>query len=160
MTMQREEVDVGVFEAFVARSEAKLQTALTATYGAQAGRVAALDAFSWAWEHWPRVQAMQNPLGYLYRVGQTSARRHRVRPIPTDVRARAEHEMPEINPELMPALEQLSVQQRTAVMLVHAFGWTVRDVAATLDVAPSTIQTHLERGLVRLRQLLETTDAI
>ena len=43
-------------------------------------------------------------------------------------------------------------------MLVHAFGWTIRDTARTLMVAPSTVQTHLERGLARLRQLLEMTD--
>lgn len=43
-------------------------------------------------------------------------------------------------------------------MLVHAFGWTIRDVARMLEVAPSTVQTHLDRGLDRLRQLLENTD--
>ena len=62
------------------------------------------------------------------------------------------------NPELVPALGRLSAQQPTDVMLVHAFGWTIRDVARTLEVAPSTIQTHLERGLERLRILLEAND--
>jgi DNA-directed RNA polymerase specialized sigma24 family protein len=101
---------------------------------------------------------MGNPVGYLYRVGQSAARRHRVRPIPMDQAAFRANGLPEVNPELVPALGRLSAQQRTAVMLVHAFGWTIRDVARTLEVAPSTIQTHLERGLERLRTLMEATD--
>ena len=119
------------------------------------GRVAACDALSWAWEHWDQIVAMDNPVGYLYRVGQSSIRRNRTRPIPLDSNARGPSNQPEINPELVPALGRLSAQQRTVVMLVYAFGWTVRDAAHTLDLSPSTVQTHLERGLDRLRQLLE-----
>jgi DNA-directed RNA polymerase specialized sigma24 family protein len=143
-----------VFEAFVERSEAKLRIALVATYGPHDGQVAALDALSWAWEHWDQVQAMDNPIGYLYRVGQSSARRNRVRPIPIDSEALRAAGLPDINPGLVPALGHLSAQQRTTVMLVHAFGWTIREVARTLDLAPSTVQTHIERGVERLRQLL------
>lgn len=150
----------GGFEAFVARAEPRLRIALVASYGSDAGRTAALDALSWAWEHWREVQAMANPVGYLYRVGQSSVRRHRVvRPIPIDASTLRAHGLPEIRPDLVPALEQLSVQQRTAVLLVHAFGWTIRDAARTLEVAPSTVQTHLDRGLERLRHLLEDHDA-
>lgn len=87
MSSQCEDVDIGVFEEFVARSESRLELALIATYGPRDGRVAALDALSWAWEHWDQVEAMDNPLGYLYRVGQNSVRRYRVRPIPIAARA-------------------------------------------------------------------------
>jgi DNA-directed RNA polymerase specialized sigma24 family protein len=45
------------------------------------------------------------------------------------------------------------------VLLVHAFGWTIREAAETLRVAPSTVQTHLERGRERLRELLGDDDA-
>ena len=158
VSIQREAVDVGVFEAFVQQSETRLRLALVASYGPRDGQVAALDALSWAWENWDQVRTMANPIGYLYRVGQNSVRRNRVRPIPIDSSTFRAHALPEVRPELLPALGRLSIQQRTAVMLVHAFGWTIREVAGTLEVAPSTIQTHLERGLVRLRQLLESTD--
>jgi DNA-directed RNA polymerase specialized sigma24 family protein len=158
MGVQRVGVEVGSFADFVAGTEAKLRIALIATYGPLDGHTAALDALSWAWEHWDRVQLMANPAGYLYRVGQTAARRQRSRPIPIDASTFRDQGLPEINPELIPALARLSAHQRTVVMLVHAFGWSIRDVARMLELAPSTIQTHLERGLGRLRDQLEERD--
>ena len=155
MGAQRAELDVGMFEDFVADAEARLRMALIATYGPLDGQTAALDALSWAWENWDKVQTMANPVGYLYRVGQTAARRQRVRPIPIDSATFRSHGIPDINPELVPALGRLSAQQRTVVMLVHAFVWTIRDVARMLELAPSTVQTHVERALARLRDQLE-----
>jgi RNA polymerase sigma factor (sigma-70 family) len=146
------------FERFLRSSEERLRIALTASFGVADGRTAAVDALSWAWENWDRVKNMSNPVGYLYRVGQTSARRIRPRPIPVigdDVHLDAQR----ISPELVKAISDLSDQQRTAVMLVHAFGWTVRDVGEVLDLAPSTVQTHSERALARLRNTLEETHA-
>jgi RNA polymerase sigma factor (sigma-70 family) len=154
MRAQQADARTAGFSDFVTAVEKRLRLALVATYGPQDGSVAALDALSWAWEHWPRVQEMSNPVGFLYRVGQSSIRRSRRRPIPIDNTTFRAHGIPEINPELIPALGRLSAQQRTAVMLVHAFGWTVREVAQTIGVAPSTVQTHIERGLDRLREQL------
>lgn len=96
---------------------------------------------------------MDNPLGYLYRVGQTAARRARSKPIPYHG-AGVHVDDPTVAPELVGALADLSTQQRTMVLLVHAFGWSFHDVASTLDVAPSTVQTHVERALTRLRAAL------
>lgn len=158
MGVLRVELEVRPFEEFVADVESRLRVALIATYGPLNGQVAALDALSWAWEHWNDVRSMNNPVGYLYRVGQTAARRQRIRPIPVDASAFRHHGIPEINPDLIPALGALTAQQRTAVMLVHAFGWTIRDVARMLELAPSTVQTHVERGLARLRDQLEERD--
>lgn len=155
VSIQREQLDTEAFDSFVVEHESKLRIALIASYGPADGQVAAADALSWAWEHWNQVQSMVNPLGYLYRVGQSSVRRHRVRPIPINTEDFRAQGLPEISPALIPALGRLSAQQRTAVMLVHAFGWTVREVARTMEVGPSTVQTHLERGIERLRQLLK-----
>ena len=146
------------FEKFVRASEERLRIALTASFGVADGRTAAVDALSWAWENWDRVKDMSNPVGYLYRVGQTSARRIRPRPIP--VTGDSAHFDPQrISPELVTAINGLSDQQRTVVMLVHAFGWTVRDVGEVLDLAASTVQTHCERALDRLRRILEEAHA-
>lgn len=149
--------EVASFEAFVRASEERLRIALTAAYGQVDGRAAAVDALSWAWEHWPRLQSMANPLGYLYRVGQTAARQARSKPIPYDG-AGVHVDDPNVTPELLGALAELSTQQRTMVLLVHAFGWSFRAVASMLDVAPSTAQTHVDRALTRLRAALGTTD--
>jgi RNA polymerase sigma factor (sigma-70 family) len=56
---------------------------------------------------------------------------------------------------LVPALESLSESQRTCVLLVHAFGWSQAETAAMLGVDPSTVRTHLARGLTRLQHALE-----
>lgn len=158
MGAQRTDMDVGLFEEFVASAEPRLRIALVATYGPLDGQTAALDALSWAWEHWGEVRAMANPVGYLYRVGQTAARSHRIRPIPVDASTFRHLGIPEVHPELTTALGSLTGQQRASVMLVHAFGWSIRDVAGMLELAPSTVQTHVERGLARLRNQLEEKD--
>lgn len=150
--------DRAAFEGFLRSSEQRLRVALTASFGPLDGRAAALDALSWAWENWDRVRKMTNPIGYLYRVGQTAARRSRPRTLP--MTAEAIHvDNPRISQELVEAIGGLSLQQRTVVMLVHAFGWTVRDVAELLDLAPSTVQTHSERALERLRTTVEESHA-
>jgi RNA polymerase sigma-70 factor (ECF subfamily) len=150
-------VDRDSFEVFLRASEQRLRVALIAVYGAVDGHTAALDALSWAWENWPKVQAMDNPVGYLFRVGQTAARRARSRPIPFDGNG-VQIDDPSVSPELIEALAELSAQQRLIVLLVYAFGWTIREVAALLEIAPSTVQTHAERALARLRHTLEDTD--
>jgi DNA-directed RNA polymerase specialized sigma24 family protein len=54
-------------------------------------------------------------------------------------------------------LAQLSDRQRVAVVLVHGFGWTIREVAELTNTRTTTVQNHLERGLARLRSGLEVT---
>lgn len=147
------------FERFLGTVEPRLRVALTAAYGPADGRAAAVDALSWAWEHWEKVRAMANPAGYLFRVGQTAARRMKVRSFAEPADIATAHlakfdERGSLDIDLLRSLGDLSEQQRLIVLLVHAFGWTVRDTAEFLEVAPSTVQTHAERGLARLRKSL------
>jgi DNA-directed RNA polymerase specialized sigma24 family protein len=146
------------FERFVGAHEERLRVALVAAYGAADGRAAAVDALSWAWENWSRLQNMDNPVGYLYRVGQTAARRFRSRPLQGGI-TRSDGADADLEPELIAALSDLSDQQRVAVLLVHGFGWTIRETAVALGIAPSTVQTHAERGLARLRTAMEAHHA-
>jgi RNA polymerase sigma factor (sigma-70 family) len=48
-------------------------------------------------------------------------------------------------------LRSLSQRQRTAVVLVHGFGWTLREVAEIMGTKITTVQNHVERGLAKLR---------
>ena len=61
---------VDSFTEFVAEVEPRLRRALTATFGIEAGRDAAAEALVYAWRHWDRVKSLENPAGYLYRVGR------------------------------------------------------------------------------------------
>ena len=157
-TTARPHDELASFDEFVGRVEPRLRVALVATYGAQDGRAATVDALSWAWEHWDRVKTMANPLGYLYRVGQSASRRYAMRPIPFDRLGPMAGDALAMSPELATAIMRLTAQQRTVLMLVHAFGWSQRDVATTLEITPSTVREHLDRALTRLNNDLEVQD--
>jgi RNA polymerase sigma-70 factor (ECF subfamily) len=142
------------FGALVAAVEPRLRRALVGAYGREAGREATADALAWAWEHRDRLATLDNVAGYLYRVGQTSARRQRRR-IAVAPDGDAEHAgEPQVEPGLERALAGLTEHQRVAVVLCHGFAWTHREVAELLGVSPSTIQNHVERGLDKLRARL------
>lgn len=139
------------FKDFVQRCEHRLRTALVLTYGPDAGREAAAEALAWAWEHWDRVQLMDAPVPYLFRVGQSRTRRIRRRTSVSSFRTEVTESTPWVEPALGRALNGLSAQQRTCTLLVHSFGWTLAEVAEALRLSRSSVQTHVERGLERLR---------
>ncbi len=145
-----------VFEEFVKLVEPGLRAALVARYGPEVGREAAAEALAWAWENWERLDEMENPAGYLYRVGQSKSRRFRLRR--TTFPAPPIDEMHSgttwVEPELPRALQQLSQNQRIAVVLVHGYGLTHREVADLLGLSRSTVQNHVERGLLKLQAML------
>jgi len=122
-----------------------------ATYGPEAGREATAEAFAWAWEHRDDLESLDYPVRYLYRVAQSRSRRRKVGVL----QARNEWAEPWIEPDLMNALRKLSQRQRVAVVLVHGYSWTLAEVAELLGLKVTTVQTHLERGLARLRSHLE-----
>ena len=146
--------DERAFEAFVADAEPRLRRALVAAYGFEEGRDAAADALAYAWEHWPRLQEVSNLPGYLFRVAQSSCRRKRP-PVLFDTSDWADHL---VEPGLPRALAALSHCQRVAVVLVYGYGYTLREVSALPGVRKTTVQTHVERGLARLRVKLGVND--
>lgn len=147
-------ISMGVtFEAFVGTAGARLRASLIAAYGSEAGNEATAEALSYGWEHWDRLSQMENPAGYLYRVGQTAARRARKRqgflPSPTAV------DLPDFEPGLVPALESLTEPQRVSVLLIHAFGYTQAEAAEVLDIDRSSVRIHLRRAMSKLRAVLK-----
>jgi DNA-directed RNA polymerase specialized sigma24 family protein len=150
------ERDVGEFRVWVASAEPRLRRAYAGVRGPDDARDAVGEALAYAWEHWERVAAMDNGVGYVFRVGQ-SRTRTRKRP---DLPAPASIGLPDIEPGLVPALKRLPDQQRTAVWLVHACAWSHAEAAEAMGIAPSTVSTHVTRALAALRDRLEVaTDA-
>jgi DNA-directed RNA polymerase specialized sigma24 family protein len=146
---------VVTFEEFAAAIGPRLRAALVGAFGPNVGLDAASEALAYGWEHWERIGAMDNPAGYLYRVGQTAARRafrpQRFLPVPPT------EELPDIEPRLVPALEALTEPQRVCVVMVHAYGWGHTDVAEVLEISPSSVRTHVSRALANLHEALEGT---
>ena len=69
----------GSFAMFFAAVQLRLRHPLAAALGAEIGIEATQDALAWGWEHWDDLQRMDNPAGYLYRVGRSRSRRFRRR---------------------------------------------------------------------------------
>jgi len=146
--VDRRSSDVERFTRFVEDVEPRLRHAFVAVFGQERGREATAEALAYGWEHWARIETMDNPAGYLYRVGRSRSKPRRARPmfaaVPVD-------EAPHVEPHLPEALGALSEKQRLAVVMIHAYGWSRESTAELLDVTVSTIDTHLLRGLTKLR---------
>jgi RNA polymerase sigma-70 factor (ECF subfamily) len=154
-TMQMVEAPGAEFTRFVKEVEPRLSYAFFAAYGPEVGADVTSDALEYGWEHWDRVRTMENPAGFLFRVGQSKARwYHKPRLCFPAVTSSS---LPDIEPKLPESLGQLTRSQRIAVVLVHAMGWTEQEVADLIGRSRSTVRTHLERGLQRLRDALEVS---
>lgn len=141
---------------FLVDTRPRLERALVARFGIEEGTEAAAEAVAYALANWPALRATANPVGYLYRVGQTRAhrmfeRRKRLESLVSDPLTTDRV----VDVDLQRALCRLSPDQRVALVLVHACGYSYRDAAEVLDVPVTTVANHLNRGLVRLRRLLE-----
>jgi RNA polymerase sigma-70 factor (ECF subfamily) len=143
------------FTGFVRDVGPRLKQSLIAALGGEVGREATADALAWAWEHWSRLRSMNNPAGYLYRLGRnrgiSALRRRPVLPLPPEAPADATW----IEPGLPAALAHLAEKQRVTVLLIHGFGWTYLEVADHLGVTVGTVQTHVERAMAKLRNELK-----
>jgi RNA polymerase sigma factor (sigma-70 family) len=141
------------FTDWAAGAEPRIRRALTASFGPEVAKEAAADALSLAWERWDEVSGKPNPIGYVYGIGRNRARR-----MTGTRRAVFDSErisrIPDIEPGLLDAVANLPERQRVAIVLLHAFDWTLSEVADLLGIAKGTVQKHEERGMRRLRQRL------
>ncbi len=141
------------FTSFVREVGPRLNQALICFAG-EAGRDAASEALLYGWQRWDRVRRMDNPAGYLYRVGLSRVRRD-LRKRPVVFPEPPNGELPWVEPKLVGALAGLSHRQRATVVLIHGFGWTVREVADVMGIAAGTVQRHDERAMRKLRLSLK-----
>ena len=148
------------FTKFMEEAEPRIRIALVSSFGSRIGRDATLDAFEYAWEHWDRVQVAANPAGYVYKTGaHCAARARRIEQRTVRFDAPQPNAEPWIEPGLDDALDRLTRPQRTAVVLIHGFGWTFRDVSELLGIRRSTVQRHVSRAMKKLRTDLGVRDA-
>ena len=144
-----------MFTEFARRIEPRLRYALAGCLNSDLARDATQEALTYAWNHWDKIERLDNPGGYLYTLAKRWGWKQRKRPSP----------LPEIGvvdsspgePGLARALGHLSAMQRQAVYLVEGLGLTQQETADLLGVGRTTIQTHLERALAHLREELGVT---
>lgn len=145
------------FEELIGKTRPRLERAFLARYGLDVAPDLTAEVLAWAWEHRDELEGVDNPAGYLYRVGQSKARRQ-LRWRRSRVQLPAEHPhsrgAPEFEPGLEDALRNLNNDQRTAVVLVHCFGWTQPEVAELLGVELHTVRNRVHRGMNALKSSL------
>lgn len=152
--LAEEETKTTDFSEFVAAHERGLRQSLSAVLGVEMGREAAAEALAHGWENWEQVRLMDNASGYLYRLGLNWGKRSF---------GRREINFPEVStnpsewfePGLPDALARLSEKQRVVVYLVHGHDWSLSETAELLEISKGTVQTHMERGMARLRRDLK-----
>jgi RNA polymerase sigma factor (sigma-70 family) len=109
---------------------------------------------------WRRVTEKR---AYLFRSVFTEAARHHrseSRRRSREVRT-AQHESvdpPELNPEVLAAISQLSVRQRAVVVLTYWADLDAPSVADLLGIGSGSVKRHLARGRSRLREILDADD--
>lgn len=138
------------FDVFVMRTQPQLERALAGHLPATRVGDAVAEALAYAWEHRDRVLSMVNPVGYLYRVAQSKARRRKQGFLPWS----SDDALPDIEPGLPAALAALSPKQSEAIWLVHATGMSHVEAGEAMGISASTVANHLERGMTRLRDEL------
>lgn len=152
------------FASFFERAEPRLRSALSGAFGPERGRDAAADALAWGWQHRDRLDELDNPIGYLYRVGRSSALRDvRRREVPSSTEGAGTeegHEDPDPELGLLTMVAALPEHQRVAVWMVHGLGYRHAEVGALLGCATPTVATHVRRGLSRLRRQLEVESRV
>lgn len=148
------------FELFAATTGEGVRRALVAFYGVEIGVEAAAEAMAVAWQRWDEIADMENPGGFLFRVGQSHARPH--------VRwRRRSTEFPMIDTaassddagvvDLLRAMRRLSASQRACVLLVKSYGYGYREAGEILGLAETAVTNHVHRGLARLRSMMEVS---
>jgi RNA polymerase sigma factor (sigma-70 family) len=150
-------VPFAAFDDFYRASRSELVRALSLTLGDLELATEAVDeAMTRAYQRWERVHRLDNPAGWVYRVGFNWAvsvlrRRKNRRTLFT----REPDGMPWIEPDVHRALGELSVDHRSVVVCRYLFGWSENETAAALGIRAGTVKSRLHRATSQLRVRLD-----
>ena len=151
------------FEEFYREQRATIGRALALTLrDTQLASEAVDEAMARAYQRWERVQTLDNPGGWVYRVGLNWSRsilRRALRPAPVWVtNPGTVTDGSGLDPAIDQALAQLSVEQRAVVVCRLLIGYSESQTATALELRPGTVKSRLARGTARLQKLLSPLD--
>ena len=115
------------------------------------------DAFLKLWERWDRIHAIDDPVGYLFRVAMNGfrmrARRARVaaRRVVHLEPARDPFDDIELRDDVRRMLLGLPPRQRAALVLTEIFGYSSEQAARILGIRPTTVRVLASQGRATLR---------
>ena len=117
-----------------------------AAYGVDRGREATAEALAAGWERWEQVRKMGNPLGYCYRVGQSRTRPHKT-PVVYSVPGGSDLW---VEPRLPRPLHRCPNVSAWLSCSHAVTGYRCPRWPKLMRSRPSTVQTHVARGLAGL----------
>ncbi len=116
------------------------------------------DAFLKLWERWDRLDTIEDPVAYLFRVALNGVRmrerRARVaaRKILPAAAARDPFDDVHVRDDVRRMLRGISPRQRTAIVLIEIFGYSSEEAARIMGVQPTTVRVLASQGRAALRE--------
>ena len=115
------------------------------------------DAFLKLWERWDRIETIEDPRAYLFRVALNgskmrarAARRASRRAVPLGV-VRDPYDDVDIREDVRRMLLRLTPRQRAALVLLDLYGYGSEDAARIMGIRPSTVRALATQGRAVLR---------
>jgi RNA polymerase sigma-70 factor (ECF subfamily) len=150
---------VGGFEEFYRAQADRVYRALAVTLGdADLARDATAEGMVRAYARWSTVSSVDNPGGWVYRVGLNWAtsrwrRRRREHPLPDDLDpAATPMELDAVS--ALAALRRLNTLSRAVVVCRVLLDLSTSETATTLNIPEGTVKSRLARALATLRASL------
>lgn len=152
------------FDDFYRAHRDEIGRALAFTLGdTSLGQEAVDEAMTKAYQRWGTLGPTANPAGWVYVVGlrwalswRRSRRRERNREKLVSAGRSAVIDVAQADLiDLMDALGELPLDQRSVVVCRFSLGMSVRETAEALDIREGTVKSRLARGVERLRELTE-----
>jgi RNA polymerase sigma-70 factor (ECF subfamily) len=116
------------------------------------------DAFLKLWERWDRLDSIDDPRAYLFRVALNgskmrarAARRASRRAVPLGV-VRDPYDDVDIREDVRRMLQTLTPRQRAALVLLDLYGYGSEDAARIMGIRPSTVRALATQGRALLRE--------
>ena len=154
------------FDDFFREEHERLFKALYFVTGSRADAEELMqDAFLHLWEQWDRIDTIDDPTGYLFRIALNGFRMRRRRaatavrrfvPVPETRDVFLEAEM---RADVRALLLGCTPRERAALVLVDLLGYPSEQAARILRVRPSTVRVLASRGRRALRAREGARDA-
>jgi RNA polymerase sigma factor (sigma-70 family) len=116
------------------------------------------EAFLKVWERWDRIDAIDDPRAYLFRIALNgskmrarAARRASRRMMPMAV-VRDPFDDVELRDDVRRLLLTLTPRQRAALVLLDLYGYGSEDAARIMGIRPSTVRALATQGRAVLRE--------
>ena len=116
------------------------------------------DAFLRLWERWDRLDTIEDPVAYLFRVAlngvRMRARRARMaaRKILPAAGARDPFDDVDVREDVRRMLRRISLRQRTAIVLTDILGYSSEQAARIMGIRPTTVRVLASQGRAALKE--------